>query len=60
MRQRLLTASESIARILGLSAGFVGMVLKESREPSKAFLKAAGFEKVIMYRHRQLGRRPSR
>ncbi|WP_375782862.1 hypothetical protein ACE10Z_23395 [Bradyrhizobium sp. Pha-3] len=41
---------ETIGLTLGLSAGFVGMVLSGAREPSKAFLQAAGFERVVRYR----------
>lgn len=65
MRKRLYTAEElrallsrawrgrshaALGELLGLSAGFVGMVLKGSREPSKAFLEAVGFERVVLYR----------
>lgn len=41
---------ERIAEKLGLSAGFVGMVLSGAREPSRAFLKAAGIECIKLYR----------
>ena len=39
-----------IGELLQLSAGFVGMVLTGHREPSKAFLNAVGYERVIFYR----------
>ncbi len=42
---------------LGLSAGFVGMVLKGTREPSKAFLDAIGWEAVPMYRMKSVASR---
>jgi hypothetical protein len=48
---------ERIAEILGLSAGFVGMVISGAREPSKAFLEAAGFERVVFYRLKRTSRR---
>lgn len=41
---------EHIGRKLGLSAGFVGMILSGAREPSKAFLKAIGAERIAFYR----------
>lgn len=40
----------AIASELGLSAGFVGMVLSGAREPSKAVLMALGMERVSFYR----------
>lgn len=40
----------ALADELKLSAGFVGMVRSGSREPSAAFLKAIGWERVILYR----------
>lgn len=39
-----------IARRTKLSAGFVGMVLNGTRRPSRAFLRAIGFEAVTLYR----------
>lgn len=39
-----------IARRTKLSAGFVGMVLNGTRRPSRAFLKAIGFEEITLYR----------
>jgi hypothetical protein len=42
----------TIGLALGLSAGFVGMILGGTREPSKAFLKAIGFERVVRYRRK--------
>ena len=41
---------ERIGDVLGLSAGFVGMVLAGTRAPSRAILTATGFERVLMYR----------
>ncbi len=41
---------ERIAEILGLSAGFVGMILDGTRKPSKSILDPLGMEKVIFYR----------
>lgn len=41
---------ERIAQETGLTAAFVGMVLSGAREPSKAFLKAIGFERIMLYR----------
>jgi hypothetical protein len=34
---------------LGLSAGYVGMVLSGARPPTKAFLEAIGWEEVTLY-----------
>lgn len=45
---------QQIGEHLGLSAGFVGMVLKGTRPPSRAFLDAAGFEKVTLYRMKSI------
>ena len=39
-----------LGRRLGLSAGFIGMVLSGAREPSKAFLEAVGVERITLYR----------
>lgn len=39
-----------IGQRLGMSAGFVGMVLSGHRPPSKKFLEAVGVERVILYR----------
>jgi hypothetical protein len=39
-----------IAEELGLSAGFVGMILDGTRMPSKAVLDAVGMERVCFYR----------
>lgn len=39
-----------IGEELGLSAGFVGMLLKGTRKPSKAALDALKMEAVIFYR----------
>lgn len=53
MRLQFLGAShEVIGRELGLSAGFVGMVLSGSREPSKAVLDAMGMERISFYQRR--------
>lgn len=41
-----------IGRELDLSDEFVRMVLLGKREPSKAFLRATGYERVVMYRKR--------
>lgn len=41
---------ENIASELGLSAGFVGMLLAGTRAPSKKVLTAMGFEKITSYR----------
>lgn len=41
-----------IAEELGLSAGFVGMLLKGTREPSKAALEALRWEAVTFYRRK--------
>lgn len=41
---------EGIGEQLGLSAGFVGMLLSGAREPSRKVLHAMGFEKVTFYR----------
>lgn len=46
------SSHEIIGATLGLSAGFVGMVLKGTREPSRAFLKATGFERIVRYRRK--------
>ncbi len=43
---------EKLGEKLGLSAGFVGMVLNGSRQPSKAFLDAIGWEAVTLYQMR--------
>lgn len=43
---------EAMAADTGLSAGFIGMVLSGAREPSKAFLKAFGYERVTLYRRK--------
>lgn len=40
----------AIGAELGLSAGFVGMVLSGEREPSKAILEALEMERVSFYR----------
>lgn len=48
---------ERIASTMKLSAGFVGMVLSGAREPSKAFLEAVGFERVVFYRMKSISRR---
>lgn len=34
---------------LGLSAGYVGMILSGARPPTKKFLKAIGWEAVTLY-----------
>ncbi len=39
-----------IGERLGLSAGFVGMLLSGHRKPSKAVLDARGMEAVVFYR----------
>jgi hypothetical protein len=39
---------------LGLSAGYVGMILSGARPPTKAFLEAIGWEAVTLY---QMNRR---
>lgn len=41
-----------LGRELGLSDEFVRQVLNGSREPSKAFLEAAGYERVTLYRRK--------
>lgn len=39
-----------IGRTLSLSDEFVRMVLLGTREPSRAFLEATGYERVVRYR----------
>lgn len=41
---------ESIGEKLGISAGFVGMLLSGARRPSRAALKALKMEAVTFYR----------
>lgn len=48
---------EQIADEMYLTPSFVGMVLNGAREPSKAFLDAAGFERVTLYRLKRVARR---
>lgn len=48
---------ERIAEHLNLTPAFVGMVFTGQREPSKAFLEAAGFERVTLYRLKSVGDR---
>lgn len=46
-----------LAKRFRVSAGFIGMVRSGSRQPSKKFLKAAGFEAVTLYRMKSVSRR---
>jgi hypothetical protein len=41
---------------LGLSAGYVGMILSGARPPTKKFLKAIGWEAVTLYQMRRTPR----
>lgn len=41
---------ERIGAELGLSAGFVGMLLDGTRRPSRAILERLGMERVVLYR----------
>lgn len=41
---------ERLAKVLGISAGYVGMIMSGARPPTKAFLKAIGWEAVTFYR----------
>lgn len=41
---------ERLGEELGLTAGYVGMVMSGARTPTKAFLKAIGWEAVTLYR----------
>jgi hypothetical protein len=40
-----------IARDIGMNDEHLRLIMLGKREPSTAFLKAAGFERVVMYRH---------
>lgn len=42
-----------IGRALSLSDEFVRLVLLGGREPSKAFLEATGYERVVRYRKKE-------
>ncbi len=44
-----------LGKTLGLSDEFVRSVLNGSREPSRAFTDATGFERVVLYRRSSRG-----
>lgn len=44
---------DQLGHELGLSAGYVGMVMSGARPPTNKFLNAIGFETVTLYRMRR-------
>jgi hypothetical protein len=48
---------EQLGERFGVSDEFVRAVLNGIREPSKAFLEGAGFERVTLYRMKSVGDR---